>query len=146
MVTQYGMSREVWPDRSGDPCENQYLDGRAVINCGDATAAEIDREVMQMLKDAYEEAKRLLTENREALGQDRSVPDRERDDYRKRVYEDLPRGQRSVRRPEVKKEERIAMKPVEFARIIREIEEQLFRAPGGDSKRGQKAQALNRQK
>ena len=37
------------------------------MNCGEATAAEIDQEVMKMLKAAYEEAKRLLTENREAL-------------------------------------------------------------------------------
>ena len=47
--------------------ENQYLDGRIVLNCGDATAAEIDEEVMKMLKQAYAEAKRLLSENREAL-------------------------------------------------------------------------------
>ena len=37
------------------------------MNCGEATAAEIDAEVMEMLKAAYEEAKRLLRENREAL-------------------------------------------------------------------------------
>ena len=47
--------------------QNRYLDGRPVLNCGDATAAEIDAEVMKMLKAAYEEAKRLLKENREAL-------------------------------------------------------------------------------
>ena len=47
--------------------QNRYLDGRAVLNCGDATAGEIDEEVMKMLKGAYAEAKRLLAENREAL-------------------------------------------------------------------------------
>ena len=47
--------------------QHRYLDGRAVLQRGDATAAEIDKEVMQMLKTAYEEAKRLLSENREAL-------------------------------------------------------------------------------
>ena len=47
--------------------QHKYLDGRAVMNCGEATAAEIDQEVMKMLKEAYEEAKRLLSENREAL-------------------------------------------------------------------------------
>ena len=47
--------------------QNRYLDGRAVLNCGDATAGEIDVEVMKMLKAAYEEAKKLLAENREAL-------------------------------------------------------------------------------
>ena len=49
--------------------ENQYLTGRTVLNCGDATAAEIDTEVMKMLKEAYAEAKRLLSENRDAMDQ-----------------------------------------------------------------------------
>ena len=49
--------------------ENQYLTGRAVLNCGDATAAEIDKEVMKVLKDAYEAAKSLLNENRDAMDQ-----------------------------------------------------------------------------
>ena len=47
--------------------QNKYLDGRAVLNCGEATAGEIDEEVMKMLKSAYAEAKKLLSENREAL-------------------------------------------------------------------------------
>ena len=47
--------------------ENQYLTGRTVMNCGDATAAEIDTEVMKMLKEAYAEAKRLLSENRDVM-------------------------------------------------------------------------------
>mgnify|MGYP000411678471 CR=1 FL=1 len=55
MVTQYGMS-----DKFGlmglESQENQYLTGRAVLNCGDATAAEIDQEVMKILKDSYDEA------------------------------------------------------------------------------------------
>ncbi len=68
MVTQYGMS-----DKFGlmglETQENQYLTGRTVMNCGDATAAEIDTEVMKMLKNAYAEAKRLLSENRDAMDQ-----------------------------------------------------------------------------
>ena len=63
MITQYGMS-----DRFGlmglSETQNQYLDGRAVLNCGDATATEIDHEVMKLLKKSYDEAKRLLSENR----------------------------------------------------------------------------------
>ena len=47
--------------------EDQYLSGRMVLNCGEATAAEIDQEVMRMLKESYEEAKRLLGENREVM-------------------------------------------------------------------------------
>ena len=66
MVTQYGMS-EKFGLMGLAIQENQYLTGRTVLNCGDATAAEIDAEVMLMLKAAYAEAKRLLSENREAM-------------------------------------------------------------------------------
>ena len=66
MVTQYGMS-EHFGLMGLESVEHRYLDGRAVTNCGEATAAEIDQEVMRMLKNAYEEAKRLLSDNREAL-------------------------------------------------------------------------------
>ena len=68
MVTQYGMS-EKFGLMGLATQENQYLTGRTVLNCGDATAAEIDTEVMKMLKNAYAEAKRLLSENREAMDQ-----------------------------------------------------------------------------
>lgn len=66
MVTQYGMS-ERFGLMGLESIEHKYLDGRAVLNCGEETAGEIDKEVMQMLRAAYEEAKRLITENREAL-------------------------------------------------------------------------------
>lgn len=66
MVTQYGMS-EKFGLMGLATQENQYLTGRTVLNCGEATAAEIDTEVMRMLKAAYAEAKRLLSENRDAL-------------------------------------------------------------------------------
>ena len=66
MVTQYGMS-EHFGLMGLESVEHRYLDGRAVMNCGDATAAEIDKEVMKMLKASYEEAKRLLIEHRTAM-------------------------------------------------------------------------------
>ena len=66
MITQYGMS-EKFGLIGLESIQNRYLDGRAVMNCGEATAAEIDQEVMEMLKKAYDEAKRLLTEHREEL-------------------------------------------------------------------------------
>ena len=66
MVTQYGMSK-----RFGlmglEVQANQYLDNRPIMNCSDVTAAEVDQEVMAVLKEAYEEAKRLLTEHRKTL-------------------------------------------------------------------------------
>ena len=66
MVTQYGMSEKFGLIGLATR-ENQYLGGRAVLNCSDKTEAEVDEEVMRILKDAYEEAKRLLSENREAM-------------------------------------------------------------------------------
>ena len=60
MITQYGLI-------GLESIQNRYLDGRPVMNCGEATAAEIDTEVMRILKEAYAEAKRLLSENRRAL-------------------------------------------------------------------------------
>ena len=49
MVTQYGMS-EKFGLIGLESIQNRYLDGRAVMTCGEATAAEIDQEVMKMLK------------------------------------------------------------------------------------------------
>ena len=66
MITQYGMS-EKFGLIGLESVQNRYLDGRPVMNCGQETASEIDHEVMKMLKEAYEEAKRLLSEHRESL-------------------------------------------------------------------------------
>ena len=66
MITQYGMSQKFGLMGLASQ-ENQYLSGRAVLNCGDDTATEIDHEVMQLLHYSYEETKRLLNEHREAL-------------------------------------------------------------------------------
>lgn len=66
MVTQYGMS-EKFGLIGLEAKENQYLSGRTVMNCSDATEADIDKEVMTILREAYEEAKRLLSENRKAM-------------------------------------------------------------------------------
>ena len=66
MVTQYGMS-----DKFGmiglESIENKYLDGRTVLNCSDSTAAEVDHEVMRILKECYDVAEQQLQENIEVL-------------------------------------------------------------------------------
>lgn len=66
MITQYGMSKKFGLMGLATQ-QDQYLDGRLVMNCGDQTATEVDHEVMELLHRSYEEAKRLLGENREAL-------------------------------------------------------------------------------
>lgn len=68
MVTQYGMS-EKFGLMGLATQQDQYLTGRTVMNCGEATAAAVDDEVMEILKRSYEEAKRLLSENREIMDQ-----------------------------------------------------------------------------
>ena len=66
MVTQYGMS-----DKFGlmglARVENQYLSGQAVLDCGDNTATEVDKEVMKILKKSYDEALRILRENKDVM-------------------------------------------------------------------------------
>ena len=114
MVTQYGMS-EKFGLMGLATQENQYLTGRTVLNCGDATAAEIDTEVMKMLKEAYAEAKRLLSENRDAMDQiaaflieKETITGKESMKILRKVQ-----GIEESEELETKKEARIAMKPVE---------------------------------
>ena len=66
MITQYGMSKKFGLIGL-ESVESKYLDGRAVLNCSDNTAADIDNEVMKLLKDSYKEAKRLLKDNRKLM-------------------------------------------------------------------------------
>lgn len=66
MVAQYGMS-EKFGLMGLESIENRYLDGRPVLNCSDETAGEIDKEVMKILKECYDRAVKLLSENRDAL-------------------------------------------------------------------------------
>ena len=68
MITQYGMS-EKFGLMGLATVEHQYLSGQATLNCGDATATEIDVEVMRMLKDFYEQAKTLLMNHRATMDQ-----------------------------------------------------------------------------
>ena len=66
MVTQYGMS-EKFGLIGLESVQNRYLDGRAVMNCSDQTATEIDKEVMKIIKECYANAKQMLEENIDVL-------------------------------------------------------------------------------
>ena len=98
--------------------QNRYLDGRAVMNCGEATASEIDEEVMRMLKAAYEEAKKLLSENREALDKIAAFLI-ERETITGKEFMKIFREVKGIPEPEsdsegeARREERISMKPME---------------------------------
>ena len=118
MITQYGMS-ERFGLMGLESVQNKYLDGRAVLNCGDATAAEIDEEVMKMLKQAYAEAKRLLSENREARDKIAACLI-EKETITGKEFMKIFREVKGMPAPEEGQEEkiqteRISMKPVESA-------------------------------
>ena len=66
MITRFGMSKKFGLMGLAT-VESQYLDGRASLTCSDVTAADIDTEVMKMLRDSYKQAKKLLKENREIM-------------------------------------------------------------------------------
>ena len=66
MITQYGMSKKFGLIGLATQ-EDKYLSGRTVMNCGDDTATEVDKEVMDMLKVAYEKAKAILKDNRKVM-------------------------------------------------------------------------------
>ena len=68
MITQYGMSKQFGL-MGLESAANQYLEGRTVLNCSDMTAADVDKEVIAVLKESYEEAKRLLQAHRETMDQ-----------------------------------------------------------------------------
>ena len=110
MITQYGMS-EKFGLIGLESIQSRYLDGRPVQNCGPDTAAEIDKEVMKMLKNAYEEAKRLLSENREALDKIAAFLI-EKETITGKEFMKIFREVKGIDPDEEEKEKRIEMKPV----------------------------------
>lgn len=103
MVTMYGMSK-----RFGliglETIENQYLDGRRALQCSEVFAAKIDEEVMTILKDAYEEAKSLLSENRTVLD-NISAFLIEKETITGKEFMEIYRKEKGLPNPEEKKEE-----------------------------------------
>lgn len=66
MIAQYGMS-ETFGMTALESIESKYLDGRSVSNCSEETKTALDNEVIKILKDSYNTAKKILTDNIEAL-------------------------------------------------------------------------------
>ena len=135
MITQYGMS-ERFGLMGLESVQNKYLDGRAVLNCGDATAAEIDEEVMKMLKSAYAEAKHLLSENREALDRIAAFLI-EKETITGKEFMKIFREVKGIPEPEEGQgekvqSERIVMKPVDEKRTAEDTESADFGNNGGE--------------
>ena len=122
MITQYGMS-EKFGLIGLESVQHRYLDGRPVANCGEATAAEIDQVVMKMLKAAYEEAKRLLSEHRQSLDK---IADFliEKETITGKEFMEIFREVEGIDSEEEKQsEERIAMREVEESKTTTEVNE-----------------------
>ena len=66
MIAMYGMS-DKFGLMSLEQVENQYLGRSTSLNCSEKTASQIEEEIKILLKEKYEEAKRILTENRDKL-------------------------------------------------------------------------------
>ncbi len=66
MITRFGMSRRFGLMGLAT-VESEYLGGGARLTCSDRTAADVDTEVMETLKCCYDEAKELLSGNRELM-------------------------------------------------------------------------------
>ena len=66
MVTRFGMSKKFGLAALAT-VESQYLEGRAELICSDTTAAEVDSEVVEILKESYEKALELLRDNRQVM-------------------------------------------------------------------------------
>ena len=135
MITQYGMS-ERFGLMGLEAVQNKYLDGRAVLNCGDATAAEIDEEVMKMLKSAYAEAKHLLSENREALDRIAAFLI-EKETITGKEFMKIFREVKGIPEPEEGQgekvqSERIVMKPVDEKKTAEDTESADFGNNGGE--------------
>ncbi len=66
MLTRYGMSDD-FDMVAMETVTNQYLGGDATLACSAQTQAEIDRQVVALVKTQHEKAKQIITDNRQKL-------------------------------------------------------------------------------
>ncbi len=66
MITRYGMSQH-FDMVALETVSNQYLGGDASLACSEETATQIDAEVNQTIRTAHETARKILSENMDAL-------------------------------------------------------------------------------
>ncbi len=124
MITQYGMSKKFGLIGLAT-VQNKYLDGSASLNCSDATAAEVDQEVIAILKESYEKALELLRENRDIMDKlaDFLI---EKETITGKEFMEIFRKEKGLPEPEEKKEEEKVEKPevVEEKEVSVEIVEE----------------------
>ena len=66
MVSVYGMS-EQFDMMALESIQNRYLDGRAVRNCSEETSTILDKEAMNIIREAHKKARKIISENRELM-------------------------------------------------------------------------------
>ena len=66
MITRYGMSKD-FDMVAMETVTNQYLGGDTSLSCSAETQAEIDRQVVELVKKQHEKAAKILEENKEKL-------------------------------------------------------------------------------
>ena len=66
MITRYGMSKD-FDMVAMETVSNQYLGGDTSLACSVETQAEIDKQVIALIKKQHEKAAAILTDNREKL-------------------------------------------------------------------------------
>ena len=132
MVTQYGMSEKFGLAQLESPASQYLDDGRIVMNCSDRTAAEVDHEVIRILKDSYDQAKKLLSDHREAM--DRIAEFLiEKETITGKQFMDLFYEVEGIDPAEAKKEARIQEKPVEGSDTETEDEPDADGSPADDT-------------
>ena len=104
MVTRYGMSKKFGLMGLAT-IESQYLDGGMSLNCSDSTAADIDAEVVEILKESYEKALALLRDNRDVMDKLAEYLI-EKETITGKEFMEIFRREKGLPEPEEKKEEK----------------------------------------
>ena len=103
MVTRFGMSKRFGLMGLAT-VENEYLGGGARLTCSDRTAADVDTEVMEILKECYEEARQMLSGNRELMDK-LAAHLIEKETISGKEFMKIYRAEKGIPEPEEKKEE-----------------------------------------
>ncbi len=110
MITRFGMSKRFGLMGLAT-VESEYLGGGARLTCSDRTAADVDTEVMELLKTCYEEAKVLLSGNREVMDK-LAAHLIEKETISGKEFMKIYRREKGIPEPEEKEEEKPKPQPV----------------------------------
>ena len=113
MITRFGMSKRFGLMGLAT-VESEYLGGGAKLTCSDRTAADVDTEIMELLKTCYEEAKEMLSGNRELMDK-LAAHLIEKETISGKEFMKIYRQEKGIPEPEETDQEEPAKKPEEPA-------------------------------